>query len=204
MAEEINPIKLLRKYYEYPTIIEHSKTVARVALLIAKLIKENNPKTRLNLEDVKNAALLHDLDKTLTLPENHGKAVRLCRKLKISEDKIKHGQLSYEILRREGMRKYAVVARQHTFFKIISSDRPKTLLSKIVYYADKRCGGSKIVTLKERFAFWKKKYYKTNSKETNELVSKAKNEVFKLQNDLLSLMNISLAKFNKKMRDLNL
>ncbi len=202
-VKPVEPIKLLKKYKEYPNIIEHSKAVARVALLIAKLINQHSS-SKINLEDVKNAALLHDIDKTLTLKENRKKAERICEKLNIDKRKIKHAVLGYEILKREGLKKYAVPTRQHTYFKIITSDRPKTLLSKIIYYADKRCEGDKIVPLKKRLDIWDKRYSKMNDAKTNELVKKANQEIYKLEKELLKKMGITLKEFDKKIREAKL
>ncbi len=199
--QEVDPLKLHKKYGSYKNIIQHSKAVARVALLIAKLIKQANPKIRLSLEDVKNAALLHDLDKTLTLKQNRAKAEKLCDKLNIPKSKIKHGELSYEILKKLGLKKYAIAARQHTYFKIISRDKPKTLLSKIIYYADKRCNGDKIVTLKERLKVWNDRYSKTNDEKTNKLVKEANKKIYELQDELMKMMKLTVSKFNKKIRE---
>lgn len=200
-TQEIDPLKLHKEYGSYKNIVEHSKAVARVALLIAKLIKQANPKVKLSLEEVKNAALLHDLDKTLTLKQNRAKAEKLCDKLNIPKSKIKHGELSYEILKRLGLKKYAIVARQHTYFKIISRDKPKTLLSKIIYYADKRCNEDKIVTLKERLKVWKDRYSKTNDEKTKGLVKKANKNIYELQDKLMKMMKLTIFKFNKKIKE---
>ncbi len=199
-TKRVEPIKLLLKYHEYENIIEHSKAVARVSLIIAKLIKENNPDTYLNLEDVKNAALLHDIDKTLTLKENRDYALKVCKKLGIKPSRIKHGILGYEILKREGLRKYGLIAKQHHLFSMLSAiEKPKTLLSKIIYYADKRTADDKLVSINKRFEIWDKKYGRYSKvREKN----KIKRQILKLEKELLTKMGLKKSQFEKKLHEL--
>ena len=205
----IEPIKLLKKYGNYNNIIEHCKTTARIALLIAKQINKNKKQHKkrkvFDLEEVKNAALLHDIDKALTLKRNVKKAIRLCEKLGIKKEKIrekKHGLLGYEILKKEGLLKYARIAKQHVLHTILNKKtRPKTLLSKLIFYADKRAGDNKVLSINERFKLWKKRY-KIKGEDLKRLLM-TKKELLKLEKEIIAMTGLSKKEFEKLIREAN-
>ncbi len=198
----LSPIKLLRKYYNYNNIVEHSKTTARIALIISKLIKEKNRDLRISFLDVKNAALLHDIDKALTLKQNYKKALKICEKLGIPRSRIKHGLLGYEILKREGLLKYARIAKQHTLNNILNDKtRPKTLLSKIIFYADKRAGDQKVLSISQRIKLWKKRY-KIRGEKLKEIME-AKKKLIELEKEIISRTGLSKKDFERALREAN-
>ena len=208
-SRRIEPIKLLKKYGNYNNIIEHCKTTARIALLIAKQINKNKKQHKkrkvFDLEEVKNAALLHDIDKALTLKRNVKKAIRLCEKLGIKKEKIrekKHGLLGYEILKKEGLLKYARIAKQHVLHTILNKKtRPKTLLSKLIFYADKRAGDNKVLSINERFKLWKKRY-KIKGEDLKRLLM-TKKELLKLEKEIIAMTGLSKKEFEKLIREAN-
>ncbi|MDP3765412.1 MAG: HDIG domain-containing protein [Nanoarchaeota archaeon] len=133
---------ILNKNKTPSSVIEHSKTVCKVAEDIAeKLIKKG---LKINKELVIAAALLHDVERA---KENH----------------VPEG---VKLLKSIGFPDIAGVIKKHSLYKLQQKNRqPHTWEEKIVFYADKRVKGSKIVSLKERFKALEKNYNVDLSKE---------------------------------------
>ncbi|MDD4332816.1 MAG: HDIG domain-containing protein [Patescibacteria group bacterium] len=104
--KEVKPLEIIRKYYKpgtklYHILITHSRKVAQRALQIAKNYQDGD----LDLKFIEEAAMLHDIGVFLTDEPNiycFGK-----------EPFIKHGILGARILRKEGLRKHALVCERH-------------------------------------------------------------------------------------------
>jgi len=135
-------LKLLHKNKTPSNVIGHSKAVCKVAGNIAKKLAGKGVKSNKNL--VIAAALLHDIER---LKENHViKGARLLKKL--------------------GYPEIAEVVKKHSLYKLEEKDRqPATWEEKIVFYADKKVMGNKIVSLKERFHALEQIYKVNLSKE---------------------------------------
>ena len=133
---------LLNKNKTPSKIIEHSKAVCKVAEKIAnKLIKKG---IKLNKKLVTAAALLHDIERA---KDNH----------------VPKGAI---LLKKLGYPKVAQVTRKHSLYKLEQKNRqPKAWEEKIVFYADKRAMGNKIVSLEKRFKALEKRYHVELSKE---------------------------------------
>ena len=117
-------------------VIEHSKTVAREALGIARRIRARG--NAIDLMGVEVGALLHDIGRSKTHDITHG---------------IKGG----EILRGLGFEEFAGFAECHIGAGIPRDEAvelglpdrdfmPKTLEQKVVAYADKFVAGSRVIT----------------------------------------------------------
>jgi len=95
---EEKAIKLLKKYAPdnnaFSGVLQHSKSVQKVALDIGKKIKD------VDLDFIKSASLLHDIGRFQVGPGFGGKG-------------IKHGIFGAEILRKEGLERHALVAERH-------------------------------------------------------------------------------------------
>ena len=133
---------LLNKNRTHSKIIEHSKKVCKVAEDVAeRLVKKG---VMLNKKLIVAAALLHDMERA---EENHtAKGAKLLKKL--------------------GFQEVSEVVIKHSLYKLFEKNRqPKTIEEKIVFYADKRVKGSKIVSLGERFQALEKDYSVDLSKE---------------------------------------
>lgn len=120
-------------------IIEHSLLVNKVAVFLAKKLRQAGARVDVALVD--RASLLHDVDKHWTLEEGR-----------------RHGKLAKNFLLQRGWRKIAVIAEKHVLEKI---RRLRSLEEKIVFYADKRVTRNRIVSVRERFAYLKKRYGKS-------------------------------------------
>ena len=134
---------LLRKYTgENAELLQlltaHSEAVANKALEILR----KHPELDLNPDEVMEAAMLHDIGVVACdAPSIH------CHG---SESYIRHGVKGAEILRQEGLEKYARVAERHTGAGITAQYirehglplpardfLPETKLEKLICYADK-------------------------------------------------------------------
>jgi uncharacterized protein len=142
---EQEAILLLRKYAPsekaFKIVLSHSQTVKKAALKIAQKIPQAN------FEFVKSASLLHDIGRFTCPP---------------GKDSIKHGIAGAEILRKEGLPKYALLAERHLGAGITKQDIkkqklilplrdfvPKTVEEKIVSYADNLVFGSRVKTIND-------------------------------------------------------
>ena len=140
ILSEKEAILLLRKYAPslkaFKIVLSHSQTVKKVALKIAQRIPEAN------ISFIKSAALLHDIGRFKYPP---------------GKNSIKHGIAGAEILRKEGLARYALLAERHLGVGITKHDIkeqrlalplrhfvPKTLEEKIVSYADNLVFGNKV------------------------------------------------------------
>ena len=145
---------LLNKNKTPSKIIEHSKTVCKVAEDIAeKLIRKG---VKLNKKLVIASALLHDIERAR---EHH----------------VVEG---VKLLKNLGFPDVAKVIKKHSLYKLQQKNRqPHSWEEKIVFYADKRVTGDKIVSLEERFKALEKRYHVELSKEL-EFTKKIEKELF--------------------------
>ena len=128
-------LDILNKNKTPSNVIEHCKTVCKVAEDIAeKLIKKG---IKVNKKLVIAAALLHDIER----------------------EKENHRAEGTKLLKSIGLSEVSEVIKKHSLYGIEDERvQPKTVEEKIVFYADKRANGNKIVSLKERFEDIKKRY----------------------------------------------
>lgn len=135
-------LDILNKNKTPSNVISHCETVCKFSEEIAdKLIAKG---ININKKLVIAAALLHDVKKA---KENH----------------VVEGA---KLIKSLGFPEVAGVMRKHSLYKLEEPDRqPNTYEEKIVFYADKRCIGNKIVRLKERFSSLEKIYNADLSKE---------------------------------------
>ncbi|MCD6479052.1 MAG: HDIG domain-containing protein [Candidatus Diapherotrites archaeon] len=158
-------MELLKKHNVPENIVKHSVKVKQFALRIARRLKERGQKVDEKL--VIAGALLHDLDKADTLQCN----------------RWKHGMKAYEELKKLGMHSVAEVVRKHVLESILTGEL-KTIEEKIVYYADKRVRGDKIVSLKERFHYLAERYG-LKDKEVMRIIEDSYEKVVELEKELL-------------------
>lgn len=139
----VDPIAIIEKYYKkgtklYDILVEHSKSVAKAALLVAS----HNKQFHLDRDFLYEAAMLHDIGIFLTdSPKIYcfGK-----------HPYIAHGYLGRELLEREGLFKHGLVAERHTGTGLTIDDiqkqnlpiplrnyLPESIEEKIICYADK-------------------------------------------------------------------
>ncbi|MBI2650362.1 HD domain-containing protein [Candidatus Woesearchaeota archaeon] len=133
---------LLNKNKTPSKIIGHSIAVCKVAENIAEKLTAKGMKLSKRL--VIAAALLHDIERA----------------------KANHVIKGAALLKRMGFKEVSEVVKKHSLYKLQQKDKqPCTWEEKIVFYADKRVMGSKVVSLKKRFDALEKRYGVELSKE---------------------------------------
>ena len=125
-------LDLLNKHNVAENIKKHCKAVSKVAVFLAKKLKEN--RIDVNVELVLAGSLLHDIGKEDGKPPKG------------------HSDKGYEILK-DKYPEIAEIIRVHAFFRV---NELKTWEQKIVNYADKRTKHG-IMTMKERLEDWQKR-----------------------------------------------
>lgn len=184
-------IKDLYKRYRVPKhVIAHMERVAEFAGSLAdKLIKKG---FKINIELIKEAALLHDilrvcdfrnLDQKYFWEKVSEEDKKVWDFLRKKYGKIGHEKAAKKILHELGEKELAELVEKHDFWKI---EKLKTLEEKILYYADKRVEGNKIVSLKKRFAEGRKRNAMPGEDASKR--TKIENQVIKLEKELLSLL----------------
>jgi|TARA_B100001971_G_scaffold187336_1_gene187969 putative nucleotidyltransferase with HDIG domain len=128
-------LDILNKNKTPSNVIGHCKTVCKVAEEIAdRLIKKG---ININKNLVIAAALLHDVER----------------------EKDNHIIAGAKLLKSIGFPEVSEVARKHSLYEIEKEkNQPIRIEEKILFYADKRVRGNRIVSLEERFKDLEKRY----------------------------------------------
>jgi len=137
----------------YQTLLQHSKAVQKVSLVIAQAIQKQGHKVNLNL--IKTASLLHDIGKFKLPPK--------------SKDSFQDGIIGGKLLRKEGLPQHARIAETHlgaglTKQQIIKLKLPlpkkdflpKTIEEKIIAYVDNIIIEDRLASISEITAKLKK------------------------------------------------
>lgn len=127
--------EILKKENVPENIIGHCKAVTKVALEVADNLAKKGIKVNIPL--VKAAALLHDIARPK--PGDHElEGVKIAEKFGLDKELID-------------------TIKTHGLFHVFEWP-PETTEQKIIFYADKRANGNKIVSIEERFDYFKKTY----------------------------------------------
>ena len=135
-------LDILNKNKTPSNVIEHSRTVCKLAEDVAeKLIKKG---IKVNKKLLAASALLHDIER----------------------EKDNHVIEGAKLLKSMGFCEISETTRKHSLHEIEKEkNRPLSVEEKILFYADKRVIGNKIVSLKERIEDLNKRYKRDFSKE---------------------------------------
>ena len=143
-------------------IIAHSRQVCDVAMKIAGLLEHKGIKVNRDLAAA--GALLHDVEKLS--PNDH----------------VVEG---FEMIKSIGYAEVAQVIKRHGLAHLKDDDFvPKAWEEKIVFYADKRVRGDKIVSVDERFEYIKQRYKKEDVENEIEFTKKIEKELLGNQTTL--------------------
>ncbi len=148
-------LKILKDNNVPDNIIAHSEQVCNVALKIANSVEKKGIKVNEDL--VAAGALLHDIKKIS--PNDH-----------VAE--------GFELLKSLGFGEIAEVIKKHGLYHLSKDEFvPKTWEEKIVFYADKRVKGNKIVSIDERFEYIKQRYKKDDVESEIKFTKKIEKEL---------------------------
>ncbi|MFX1253012.1 MAG: HD domain-containing protein [Promethearchaeota archaeon] len=142
-------------------VIDHCALVCRVSLFLGKKLQEKGQ--TINLELLEKGALLHDLDKIVSLERKQG-----------------HGEIAAQFLSEQGMKEVALIAYRHRIDRLGTEDEPATWCEKIVFYADKICQNSTVTSLKNRLEDLIRRYpeYRESFYEKKPLILALEKEIF--------------------------
>lgn len=127
-------IELLKDFNVPSNVVRHSLAVTGLAIDIANNLKRKG--IDINMPLLEAAALLHDMARGR--PEDH----------------VLEG---VKILNKLGYKEVAETARTHGLYHF-PDIKPETIEQKILFYADKRVMGDKVVSVKKRFEDYKIRY----------------------------------------------
>ena len=148
-------LKILKSNNVPDNVIARSEQVCNVALKIADLLEKKGIKVNKNL--IAAASLLHDVKKLS--PNDH----------------VIEG---YEFIKSLGFQEVAEVMKKHGLYHLSKDEFvPKTWEEKIVFYADKRVKGNKIVSVDERFEYIKQRYKRQDVDKEIEFTKKIEKEL---------------------------
>jgi len=104
---EMNPLEIIKKYYKedsdiYNILIDHSSSVVRKALSIAK----DHPELNIDAQFVHEAGMLHDIGIFMT----YAPSIECFGQYPY----IAHGYLGSDLLQKEGYPRHALVCERHT------------------------------------------------------------------------------------------
>lgn len=190
---------MLKEYAVPPHIIEHSMATAKLAVFLAKRLKEKG--IAIDIELVDRACLLHDIVRFCDFQESqytkYGKNITEQQKVKWRQLRAKykavpHEYAAYEILKD----KYPVLAltvKKHRYMALLDEEeRPKTWEEKLVYYADKRVMHDKIVPLKERLTEGHERNAHLHGSEVQSKINTAKVDplIYKLEKEIFDIIGL--------------
>jgi hypothetical protein len=177
-------------------IIRHCEKVYKIAKQIGEKYAEKGQK--IDLENLKAAALLHDLFRIADIPDKSYEELHTVAdkydqvtwdSLRIRYKGKTHAEAAYEFFMNKGEEKLALMIKKHYFYAILDpTDKPSSLEEKILSYADKRVMHDKIVSLKERFEEGSKRH-NPNQKNRDE-IQKIHNAYYALEKELLEPINL--------------
>jgi len=156
-------------------IIGHCMKVNDVANRIAERLRDSG--VEIDVDVVDRASLLHDIAKIKSIESN---------------GEVRHGEEGYKILKEAGYPSLGKIVKKHALDEILMGGL-KTWEEKVVYYADKRVNGEKVVSLAERFNYLRGKYGKV-SMGVLMLINTAEPAVYRLEKEI----------FNKAGREIRL
>lgn len=168
-------LELLNEYKVHESIQRHSKAVAKVAVFLAKKLKEKG--VDINVELVEAAGLLHDLLKAVSFTHFEGLSeaeLKKTHELQSKYSETGHAEAAYLELKNT----YPEVA------KIVRIHTPKNMLDtqtweeKLVNYSDKRVWHDKIAALKDREKHYKERYNYTMPEEVKAAYAKTEKQIF--------------------------
>lgn len=139
---------------------DHCHAVARVAVSLADALIERGTAVRKGLLEA--AAQLHDLLRFLDFqglsqfPKPSEREERTWADVRARFPSLRHEAACAAFLEQEGFTEAACIVRTHGL--ALPPDTHATVEQELLYYADKRCAGDRVVSLDERFADFERRY----------------------------------------------
>jgi uncharacterized protein len=165
-------LKILEKHGVPENVKQHILQVTRIAMFLGKRISR---KEHLNLPLLEAACLLHDLDKHLTFVEVQN-----------------HGHLTAKMLKEMGYDEIIPIIMNHAGPSVNPSRDLAGWEEKILYYSDRRVNHDKIVSVKERIEYMKKRYGSISQEHMQKIVH-VEPQLLALEKEILEKAGVSQA-----------
>lgn len=163
---EDSKIKKLWDEFHVPRNIQrHMEAVAKITIRLGKRLIDRGEV--LNLRILRQAALLHDLAKAITVFDKPGfksedpkiEDIQAWNNLKDYYKEMTDSEITALVLRDIGELEMADIVRKHHFTSVIEEgNEPKTIAEKLLYYADKLVLHDREVSLEERLKDFNERY----------------------------------------------
>ncbi|MFA5820740.1 MAG: hypothetical protein WC873_01380 [Candidatus Gracilibacteria bacterium] len=166
------------------------KMVAKVAKSLCQALNARGHKVDTKL--VVNAAQIHDALRVCDFQNLNlkyfqqrvtAKDMKIWERIRAKYGKIGHTKALTKILKKDGYPDLARLVSKHGFHSVSSL---KTLDEKILFYADKRAEGDRLVTLKTRFSNGNKKHGHAHKPPT--AILKIQKKIYQLEAELKKLL----------------
>lgn len=170
-------------------VVRHCRAVADFATALAEALRAQGE--RVDVELVRQAALLHDIVRVVDFREFHPEKFpdssteedrEVWRSLRARYAGRHHAEAGAEVLRERGFDRIAQVVEKHRYIQILEGF--SSWEEKLVYYADKRTKHDKVVTLSERLEDGRKRNAPEQIGLPQALEMDAK--IFELEKEILS------------------
>ena len=177
-------------------IVEHCIAVAKLAVFLAKRLKEKGILVDIRLVD--RACLLHDILRICDLDDYSRFVHSAADKTRWKQLKSKYKGLCHEdaaaALLCEKYPELAQVIRKHRYTAIAhQKDKPHTWEEKLIYYADKRVMHDRIVSLKKRLEEAHKRYagWRRANAQSSLDTAKIDRLIYKLEKEIFDKIGLN-------------
>lgn len=203
---------ILAEYHVPAHIINHGKTVAKLAVFLAKRLNENGETVDVVLLEA--ACLLHDLLRVhdfkdsdfnrfeQALPE--GKKAKW-RQIRTQYNASSHEDAAYDILN-EQYPAVALTIKRHRYMALLDDkEKPKSWEEKLLYYADKRVMHETIVPLRERLAEGHKRnaYQHSSNAQSKIIIAKVDPLIYEMEKEIFEKIGLDPLEITEEYIDSN-
>lgn len=193
-------LAIIEAHHVPPHIINHSMVVAKLAVFLARKLKEKGETVDISLTE--SACLLHDIVRVCDIKEldysRIGRPVTAEDKAKWHQlqkkyEHIPHEDAAYDILK-EKYPALALTIKKHKYTALLDEkEKPNTWEEKLVYYADKRVMHDKIVPLEERLTEGHKRnalFYESQA-QRQAIIAKVDSLIFKMEKEIFDRIGLN-------------
>jgi HD superfamily phosphohydrolase YqeK len=193
-------LAIIEAHHVPPHIVSHSMIVAKLAVFLARKLKEKGESVDLN--HTESACLLHDIVRVCDIKEldysRIGRPITAEDKekwhqLQTKYQEIPHEDAAYDILK-ERYPALALTIKKHRYTALLDEkEKPATWEEKLLYYADKRVMHDKIVSLDERLTEGHKRnaLFSESQAQRQAIIAKVDPLIFKMEKEIFDKIGLN-------------
>ncbi len=182
-------LELLKEYNVSGVLLRHIKNVNKISVFLAKKLKEKG--IDVDVEALDRASMLHDILKTIEIPEHDDKIQEDPEFFKDLREKfkgLKHEKAASKLLKDKGYDELGELIEFHGFRGFRNLD---TWERKILNYADSRVSWDQIVSIQERFDELDKRYGPHNVPNyTEEAKKEHRDSLIEVEKEIFSHLDL--------------